>query len=182
MRINAIFNPADCSTLDNGLAETCRSMFAEMFPGVENPQFDENHAGMAIAANSPGLALAMRSASAFMLAEMPFGKSVQLRELAIATVNAKLGSEYGLSSRKGACHNAGITDEMLSRLPDHRDGPFDVDQAMVVEYAAAVAEVNVSDDLLSRFSKRFGEGGAIECAALVGLWSCWAMIIEVGRP
>lgn len=182
MRIQAVFSPEDCTSDKAGARSDCEAMFAEMFPGVESPRFDENHAGMAIAAVNPGLALALRSASAFMLGKMPFGQSTMLRELAIATVNTKLGSEYGLKSRRGACHNAGIDECMLAALPDASANSFDADQALVVEYAAAVVDTDLSDDLLARFSERFGEAGAVECAALAGLWSCWAMIIEVGRP
>lgn len=182
MRINAVFKPADILQVDDQALAESAAMFATMFPNIENPAFDEHHAGMAIAAVNPALALHLRSISAFMLLEMPFGQHAALRELAIATVHRKLDCQYGFKSRLDACKAAGISDAILAVLPVPDRKLLDAEQALVVEYAAAVVDNEVNDELLDRFVEYFDEKSAVECASIVGLWSCWTMIINIGQP
>ena len=182
MRVNPVFRPADFVPSEGASREDSAAMFSTMFPGVADPGFDAAHAGFAIVAVNPGLALQLRAISMFMLATMPFGRRTLLRELAIQTAHRKLNCAYGFNARVAGGLAAGLTEAMLAALPDPRPEIFDEEQRLVIAYAAAVVDNAVDDELLARFTAHFDEKAAIECAALVGMFACWSMIINVGAP
>lgn len=183
MRIRAVFKPSDFQPTPDASRADAEALFEQMFPGVENPEIPRDHAGMAIVALNPGLARHMSAMSRFMALELAFSKRRDLRELAIQTCHLKAGCGFGFESRISAAGAAGISPDQLAALAVWKSSSlFDDEQRLVIEYAEAVHDNAVTDELFQAMVERFGEKGAIECAAIVGYWACWAMIINAAKP
>lgn len=183
MRINAVFRPSDFRPAEDAPQADADALFEQMFPGVADPEIPLDHAGMAIVALNPKLAMQMGSMSRFMALDLTFSKRTDLRELVIQTAHLKTNCGFGFESRIAAAQAAGISAEQLSALALwERSSLFDEEQRLVIEFAEAVADNAMSDELFARFVDRFGEKGAIECSAIVGYWSCWAMVINAANP
>ncbi len=115
------------------------ALFGTMFPGVENPAFDANHDGMAIAALNPKMAQYLAQTSRFMALDLGWCKRADLRELAIMTVNRHFESTYSIRSREAIALAGGISADQAAALPDWRNSSlFDAEQRLVIEYAQAV--------------------------------------------
>ncbi|HEX7852794.1 MAG TPA: hypothetical protein VF503_03775 [Sphingobium sp.] len=183
-RVTTVHGPGDYpGTPDDGTKADLATLFGTLFPGVENPTFDANHDGMAIAALNPKLALTLSQTSRFMALDLGWCQRADLRELAIYTVNQHYRSTYSIRSRLGAGHAFGLTDEMMAALPDWRSSVlFDDEQRLVIEYAQAVLSGDVPGELFAQVSERFGEKGAVEFTSVVGFWAFWAMFLNATRP
>lgn len=183
MRVKAVFRRADFQPAADATEADADAFFAQLAPGAGDFTIPHDHAGMAIVALNPKLAMQMGAMSRFLALDLTFSKRADLRELVIQTAHLKSGCGFGFKSRFAAGKAAGISIEQLAALALWRTSSlFDEEQRLVIEYAEGVFDRAVSDDLLLRFATAFGEKGAIECSALVGFWSCWAMIIDVARP
>lgn len=183
MRVNAVFRRTDFKASEGASEADADAFFAQMGAGVEDAEIPYDHAGMAIVALNPRLATQMGAMSKFMSLELTFSKRADLRDLVVQTTHLKAGAGFAFEARIKGAKAAGLTADQLAVLGVWRTTSlFDQEQRLVIEYAEAVFDRAVSDELLSRFVAKFGEKGAIEAASLVGYWACWAMIIDVARP
>src|SRR5205823_6652455 len=154
-------------------------LFGTLFPGVEDPELDESHAGLAIAAHNPKLALALAQLSRLIALDLPWCRRTDLRELAIQTVNLHFGSDYSFEARRAAARAAGLSDELLAALGDWRASPLlNDEQRLVIEYAHAAASGRVPAELFQRVVEHYGERGAVELTTVVGFWAFWAMLLN----
>jgi alkylhydroperoxidase family enzyme len=153
-------------------------LFAGLFPGNPDGAIDRNHSGMAVAANSPKLAALMGQMSRFVVVELGWSQRKALAELAIRTVNHRYGSSFSNAARLGAAKAAGLSDAQIAAVPDWRSDLFDAEQSLVIEYAEAVLAGAVADPLFARMVAAFGDKDTVECAAAIGWWAMWAMVIE----
>jgi 4-carboxymuconolactone decarboxylase len=177
-RITPVHRPADFV----GDPAEVAPLFDALFSGAATPAFDADHDGLAIAAHTPRLALALAQVSRIAALDLAWCGRADLRELAILTVNLHYRSSYGRRSRVAALHAAGIDDAMIAAVPDWRTSHlFDPAQRLVIEYGQAVPTGAVPDELFDRVVAAFGERGAVECTAVIGLWSFWAMFLNATR-
>lgn len=183
-RITLINRPADYpGTPDAATREALDELFATMFPGQSDPAFDEAHAGMAIAAHNPKLALALGRISGLIAGQLGWCQRTDLRELAIQRLTRHFHSDYSWQSRLHHAEVAGLTPEQLADVATWRaSAHFDADQRLTLEYTEAAVAGTVPDDLFARLKARFGETGAVECTTLIAFWSFWAMLLSATRP
>jgi 4-carboxymuconolactone decarboxylase len=154
-----------------------------MFPGVQNPEIDKPHTGMAIAALNPKLALHLSKLSGFAALQLGWSKRADLREIAIQTVNLHFKSAFSAQSRFKAWEAVGLTKDQLAVLPYWKTTElFDEEQRLVIEYALAVVSGEVPHSLFANVVKLYGEKGAVECTAVIGIWSMWAMLLNATLP
>jgi alkylhydroperoxidase family enzyme len=183
-RVTAVYRPSDYpgapdAATQAGLAE----LFGRMFPGVAEPEIARDHAGIAIAALNPGLALRLSELSRYVALETGFGQRAELRELAIAAVNWKFRSDFSIAARRRNALAAGLSEAQLAALPEwERSELFSAEQKLVVGYALAAAAGDVPEALFAQVVAAFGEREAVELTAVVGLWSFWAMLINATQP
>ena len=183
-RVKAIHKPSDFpgspdETTQRNLAE----LFDYLFPKMPDPQIDQSHAGLAIAAQNPKLALHLAKLSGFIAGELPWCQRRDLRELAIQTLNLHFNSKYSFQARTRIAEAAGVGADLQRALPFWKTSTvFDADQRLVIEYTHAVVTADVPAELFARVVGKFGEKGAIECTALVAFWSFWAMFLNATGP
>ncbi|MBB5685352.1 carboxymuconolactone decarboxylase family protein [Sphingobium boeckii] len=184
MRIKGIYKASDYPVGADGLPPADGvALFAHLFPGVENAAIDDSHAGTAILAHNPKLALHFAQLSRFMALDLGWSARADLRELAFAALNLKLKSAYSFESRLAAAKACGIGPELLAALPYwEKTTLFDDEQRLVVEYTNAVVSGDVPAALFARVVAQYGDKGAVEFTAIIGFWSCWAMILNAIRP
>lgn len=179
MRVKGIF---DASNYDGDPGEVA-ALFDALFPGQTAPHFDQDHAGLAIAAHNPRLALMLAQLSRFVALDTSWSRRTDLRELAIEAVNLHFRSSYAFQSRVRIADAAGLSPEMLAALPDWRiSSLFDDEQRLVIEYGHAVASGDVPAPLFRRIVNAYGERGAVECTCVIALWSFWAMMLNAMGP
>ncbi len=184
-RVKHICTPGDYpATADAATKDDLNAFFAELFPGSDTPRIDTAHAGFAIAAQSPRLALHMLRMTRYIALEMPWSKRRDLMELVVQTVNLHFRCESSHEARAANAKASGISAELLAALPYWRTTSlFDDEQRLVIEYAEAVTAGEVPKMLFSRVVERYGEKGAVEFTAAVAWWSFWAMMLNAaGRP
>lgn len=183
-RVTAVYKPRDYpGTPDDETREGLTALFAHMFPGVDDPEIDKAHSGVAIAALNPGLALHLSKLSGFAALQLGWSKRVDLREIAIQTVNLHYKSDFSARSRHRAWEAAGLTLHQLAALPFWETTTlFDDEQRLTIEYAFAVVTGDVPKELFARLAARYGEKGAVECTAVIGVWSMWAMLLNATQP
>ncbi len=183
MRVKGIYKASDFPSTDGRPAPEAVELFSSLFPGVADPEIDDHHAGLAITAHNPQLALLFAQLSRFMALDLEWSKRADLRELAFATLHLKLNAAYPFESRLGAAKACGISAEQLAMIPLWRNSTlFDAEQKLVIEYTNAVVAADVPEDLFKRVAAQYGERGAVEFTSVIGFWSCWAMIINAIRP
>lgn len=183
-RVTAIYKPsdfpADRSEEDR---QALTALFSALKPGVADPAIDNAHAGVAIAAQNPALALKLAQLSGFIALQMGWSARRDLCELAIQAVNTHFGSTYSFQCRVRAAEAAGISVELQNSLPRWRAvSGFSDEQRLVIEYAEAVASGSVPDELFARAKAAFGEQGVVECTSVIGMWSFWAMFLNATAP
>lgn len=178
--ITMINRPSDYpGTPDESTAADLAALFGQLFPGNPEPAFDKFHAGLAIAAHSPKLALQLAQTSALIAGQLGWCQRKDLRELAIQAVNLHFKSDYSFASRLPAASACGVSEDQLAALPDWRASQlFDSEQRLAIEFAHAVASGDVPAALFARVTARWGERGAVECTALIAFWAFWAMFIN----
>lgn len=183
-RVTAIYKPSDYpGTPDEQTHADLAELFDHMFPGVENPEIDRSHAGVAIAALNPRLALHLSRLSGFAALELGWSKRADLREIAIQTVNLHFKAAFSAQSRFRAWEAVGLRMEQLAALPCWEASPlFDDEQKLVIAYALAVVSGDVPEALFTRVVAAFGEKGAVECTSVIGIWSMWAMLLGATQP
>lgn len=180
MRIKGIFKPADYS---GAAKEDVAELFEYLCPGAESPEIDRSHAGLAITAHNPTLALHLARLSRFIVLETAWAQRQDLRELAFQTLNLHFKSDFSYKARLPHAHAAGIRNDLLAALPVWRTSSlFDDEQRLVIEYTNAVVSGDVPAPLFARVVDRYGEKGAVEFTTLVAFWSAWAMIINAAQP
>lgn len=183
MRVRAVFQRSDFLPDTGASHEDADALFSQLASGKQDFVIPRDHAGMAVVGINPKLAMQMGAMSRFLALELTFSQRADLRELAIQVAHLKSGCGFGFESRLAAAKAAGISPEQLAVLALWRTTSlFDTEQRLVIEYAEAVCGHAVSDELLTRFVAVLGEKAAVECAAVVGFWTCWAMIINVAQP
>lgn len=182
-RVTPVYKPSDYPNPDAQTRDDLAELFGQMFPGVENPEIDRPHSGVAIAALNPRLALHLSKLSSFAALELGWSKRADLREIAIQAVNLHYGSDFSARSRHRAWEAVGLRMEQLAALPFWKTtGLFDDEQRLVIEYALAVVTGDVPAPLFARVVQLFGEKGAVECTTVIGIWSMWAMLLNATQP
>lgn len=179
-RVTPVRRPADHpACTDPTVRKALDSLFEHVCPGQDKPEIDDAHAGIAIAAHNPALALQLAQLSRFIALELPFCARSDLRELVILAVNTHFGCEYALQSRIAVAEAAGISREMQSALGAwERSHLFNEEQHLVIEFAFAVASGAVADELFARVVGEYGEAGAVELSTVAGFWSFWALLLN----
>ena len=179
-RVTLINRPGDYpGTPDAATSADLAALFAGMFPGNPDPEINQYHAGIAIAAHSPKLAQGLAGLSKLMVLDLGWSQRTDLRELAILAANLQFKSDYGFRSRLPNARAAGLTDEQIAALPNWQASAlFDEEQKLTIAYARAVASGEVSPELFDQVKARWGERGAVECTALIGFWGFWAMFLN----
>lgn len=179
-RVTTINRPQDYPGLaDTATATDLAALFETLFPGNPAPEINKHHAGIAIAAHSPKLALQLARLGGLMALDLGWSQRSDLRELAIQAVNLHYKSDYSFRARLPNAAAAGVTDAQLAALPQAELSPlFDEDQKLTVAYAQAVASGAVPADLFDRVKARWGERGAVECTAVIAFWAFWAMFLN----
>ncbi len=179
-RVKHVSTPSDYpGTPDEATRGDLKEFFGELFPGSDSPRIDAAHAGFAIAAQSPRLALHMLRMTRHLALEMQWSKRRDLLELAVQTVNLHFRCESSFEARLASAKAAGISAELLAALPYWRTtSVFNDEQRLVIEYTEAVTAGEVPQALFSRVVERHGEKGAIEFTAAVAWWSFWAMMLN----
>jgi 4-carboxymuconolactone decarboxylase len=183
-RVKPVYKPADYAGLPGQPpAEDVEALFGRMFPGVEAPEIDRPHAGFAVLARNPRLALHVLELTQFIARDLAWTERRDLRELAVQTVNLHFKCGFSFEARAPNAEALGLRAELLAAIPYWRTtGLFDDAQQLVIEYALAVCAGEVSDELFARAAASFGEQGAVELTATVGLWSFWAMVLNAIQP
>jgi 4-carboxymuconolactone decarboxylase len=152
---------------------------ATLFPGRAEPAFDAAHLGLAIAAHSPALALALAQTSGVIAGKLAWCERADLRELAIQAVNHHFASDYSFAARAPVALAAGVSAAQQAALEEWRTSAFFADeQRLVIEYAFAAARGRVPPELFARLQAAFGARGAVECTAVIAFWSCWALFLN----
>lgn len=179
-RVTMINRPGDYpGTPDAATSADLTALFAALFPGNPDPRINNLHAGVAIAAHTPKLALALTRLSGLIANELGWCQRKDLRELAIQTLNLHYKSDYSFHSRAQIAADAGISHAQQAALADWRGSSlFDEEQRLTIEYAGAVVTGKVAEELFNRVKARWGEQGAVECTALIGFWAFWAMFLN----
>jgi alkylhydroperoxidase family enzyme len=183
-RVTAVYKPSDYpGTPDEQTQSDLAELFGHMFPGIQSPEIDRSHAGVAIAALNPKLALHLSRLSGFAALQLGWSQRNDLREIAIQAVNLHFKSDFSAQSRFKAWEAVGLTKDQLAVLPYWKTTKlFDDEQRLVIEYALAVVTGEVAEPLFARVVALFGEKGAVECSAVIGIWSMWAMLINATLP
>jgi len=183
-RVKAVYRPGDYPGIpDEATRKDLADLFDHLFPGVENPEIDQSHAGVAIAAQSPRLALGMARLSAVIAGELPWSQRRDLRELAMQTVNVHFKSHYSFRARAAPAEAAGIGPDLQAAIGTWRTSAlFNDEQRLIIEYGEAVMSGDVPSELFARVVGQYGEKGTIELTSLVAFWSCWAMFLNATRP
>jgi 4-carboxymuconolactone decarboxylase len=183
-RITAVYRPADHpARADPAVQAGLEELFGYLFPGKPDPEIPRDHAGIAIAAQNPRLALKLAQLSRFIALETGWCERADLRELAIATLNRKFRSDFSFQARLHHARAAGLSEAQLAALPDGAaSGLFDDEQRLVIDYTLAVVAGDVPEALFARVVAAYGEAGAVEFTTVVGFWSFWAMLINAVRP
>lgn len=180
MRIKPVFKPADHP---GGAEADVKALFDHLRPGDPDPEIDMGHAGIAIAALNPKVALGMAQLSRTIAAETGWAKQGDLRELAFYVLNRHFRSDFSVEARRPYWEAVGLSDAMIAAVPEWTASPLLNDtQKLVIKATLATIKAEMTDDLFARLVAAFGETGAIEFSALVGFWSCWAMVINAANP
>lgn len=180
-RVRLVRRPGDHPARAEREAEA--QLFTTLFPGQDAPEIDANHLALSALAQNPKLALLASRMSSFLLLETAWGKRALVRELALQVLNRSLGCSYGAETRNGAAKTAGLSDEQLAALGDWRASSlFDTEQQLVIEYTKAALAGPIPDELFGRLVERYGEQEAVECTAVIGFWTFWAMVTNAALP
>ena len=179
-RVTTINRPGDYpGNPDAATSEDLAALFAGLFPGNPDPEINKFHAGVAIAAHNPKLALNLARLSGLIAGELGWCQRKDLRELAIQTLNLHYKSDYSFQCRAGIAADAGLSHEQQAALASWQSSSlFDEEQQLTIEYTNAVVTGAVPDELFARAKARWGELGAVECTALIGFWAFWAMFLN----
>jgi alkylhydroperoxidase family enzyme len=179
-RVAGVYKQSDYpGAPDEAVRQDLAALFNYLFPEAPESRIDRSHAGLAVAALNPNLAMTLAKVTRFIAGELPWCDRLDLRELAIQAVNLHFRCDYSYAARIPAAEAAGIGAALLRALPAWKTSAlFDDERRLVVEYATAVAAGEVSDELFVRVVNAFGEKGAVEFTALAAFWSFWALFLK----
>jgi alkylhydroperoxidase family enzyme len=183
-RVTAVYKPGQYpGTPSEETRKDLAELFQHLLPGSPDPEIDKRHAGIAIAAQNPKLALALARLSGLIAGELPWCRRQDLRELAIQAVNLHFKSDYSFNARIPNAVASGVGTDLLAALASWRTSAlFTEERRLVIEYAQAVASGGVSDELFARMIDTYGEKETVECTALVSFWSFWALFLKATHP
>ena len=183
-RVTAVYKPGQYpGTPGDATREDLADLFRYLLPQATDPEIDKRHAGLAIAAQNPKLALQLAKLSSFIAGGLGWCQRHALRELAIQTVNTHFKSVYSFNARIPNAVAGGLSADLQAALPSWQSSDvFSDEQRLVIEYTHAVAGGDVPGELFSRVVERYGEKEAVECTALVAFWSFWAMFLNATHP
>ncbi len=180
-RVTEVFRPEDHpGRSDPRTRADLAAFFAHLFPdGAPG----EPHAGYAVLAQSPALALAVARMSDCVLGEIGWTQRRDLRELSVQALNGHYACDFSFLAHLGYAELSGISLEQQAAIPLWRSSRlFDDEQRLVIEYTLACVAGDVPGELFERVKTRFGEAGAVEFTVTVGWWSLWAMLLNAVRP
>jgi alkylhydroperoxidase family enzyme len=186
-RIKGVYKAKDYrGKLDAATAKDLDELFGyvkEAFPDIEEPEITGPHAGLAMVAVNPRLALELTRATMYTAAETSWAKRVDLRELAIQVINLHFKCDFSYLAHLRVAAEAGLRPDQQAALPLWRTVDlYNDEQRLVIEYTNAVVTGDVPAELFSRVVAHFGETQAIEFTSVIGMWSMWCMIINATRP
>lgn len=180
-RVTEVFRPEDHPAhADAQTRADLAALFAHLFPdGAPG----EPHAGYAVLAQSPRLALAVAKMSDCVLGEIGWTQRRDLRELSVQALNWHYGCDFSFQAHLGYAELSGITLEQQAAIPLWRTSRlFDNEQRLVIEHTLACVAGDVPGELFERVKAHFGEAGAVEFTVTVGWWSLWAMLLNATQP
>jgi len=93
-----------------------------------------------------------------------------LSELAVLKAATMVGCEFCIDISSEYARRSGLSDEQLLALHDaHDSGLFGEDELMVIDLAVGMTRTpgEVSEELMTRVSERFGAKGALELVHLI---------------
>lgn len=155
-------------------------LFQHLFPGGQTAA---PHAGYAILAQTPKVALGIARLADSIIYETFLAERRDLRELAIQALNLHFQCNFSFQAHLGIAAAAGISAELQAAIPYWRHtNLFDDEQKLVIEYALACSQGPVSEELFARVVARYGERGAIEFTVGIGWWVFWAIILNATGP
>jgi len=157
---------------------------ASHYPEPEGLVIKGAHGGIAIVAQNPRFAQLLLETTHCLIEQNAWGgQRVDLRELAVQVVNLHYKCDLSFQAHLTVAKQAGLRVEQQAALPYWRTigHMFSEEQQLVIEFTNAVLGGDVPDELFGRVVERYGEKGAIEFAAIVGLFSCWAMILTATK-
>lgn len=179
-RVKCVFDVADHP--DFSSEETRRdlaALFEHLLPGGEG----KPHAGYAVLAHSPRLALNVARMTDCVLGDIGWTQRRDLRELAVQTLNLHYKCDFSFHAHLSLAQLSGISLEQQAALPYWRTSQlFNDEQKLVIEYTLACVAGDVPEDLFARVVEEYGEKGAVEFTVTVGWWSLWAMLLNAARP
>lgn len=180
-RVKPILSPGDYpGTPDDQTKADIAALWDQMFPGEQK---GEPHAGYAILAHSPKLALNILKMGDCILGEISWTQRRDLRELSVQALNLHYKCDFSFRAHLTYAQSAGISLEQQAAIPYWRDsGLFNDEQRLVIEYTLACVAGDVPAELYARTVAHFGDKGAIEFTVTIGWWSMWAMLLNATRP
>lgn len=180
-RVGYVFRPEDYpGNPDDETKRDLAELFEHLFPGGQQ---GEPHAGYAILAQSPRLALNIARMSDCILGEIGWTERRDLRELAVQALNHHYKCDFSFQAHLSLASLSGISLEQQAAIPYWRTSSlFDDEQRLVIEYTLACVSGDVPEELFARVVARFGEKGAVEFTVTVGWWALWAMLLNATGP
>lgn len=180
-RVTPIFRPEDHpESGDTATQADLAALWEHLFPG--DPQ-GEPHAGYAILAQSPKLALGIARMADCILGEIGWTQRRDLRELSVQALNHHYRCDFSFQAHLTYAQLAGISLEQQAAIPYWKTSElFDDEQRLVIEYTFACLGGDVPAELFARVAEHFGEKGAVEFTTTVGWWALWAMLLNATRP
>lgn len=154
------------------------------YPEPEGLVITGGHAGIAIVAHNPRLALELLKTTHAVFDKNTWSaKHYGLKELAVQVVNLYFKCDLCFQAHLEVAKNNGISIEQQAALPYWRTAAhmFSEDQLLVIEYTNAVCSGDVPDELFARVVKKYGEKEAVECTSVAAIWTCWALILNATK-
>jgi alkylhydroperoxidase family enzyme len=179
-RVKLIFKPGDYPDPDEATRNDLMELFEHLSPGEPK---SEPHAGYALLAQSPRLALGIARLGDYVVRDMPWSQRRDLRELAVQALNLHFKCDFSFHAHLTYAQVSGISLEQQAAIPYWRTSHlFDDEQRLVIEYSFAVAAGDVPEELFARVVRKYGERGTVEFTSVVAWWAFWAMILNAVRP
>ena len=180
-RVKSIFKISDHPmAAEPATGEALQELFDHLFPGGP---VGEPHAGYAILAQSPKLALNIAKMSDCILGDVGWTRRRDLRELSVQALNLHYKCDFSFHAHLSLAELSGITLEQQAALPYWQTSAlFNEEQKLVIEYTLACISGEVDEELFAKVVDHYGEQGAIEFTVTVGWWSLWAMLLNATRP
>lgn len=180
-RVGYVFRPEDHpDAAQPDVRKDLDALWAHLFPGGEE---GEPHAGYAVLAQSPKLALGIAKLADCILDEVGWTQRRDLRELSVQALNYHYRCDFSFQAHLTYAQLAGISLEQQAALPYWQTSDlFDKEQRLVIEYTLACVAGDVPPKLFARIVSQFGEPGAVEFTVTVGWWAMWAMLLNATRP